>query len=355
MIIKEQSPPSYGSPGPLHPPRADEPSGREPGYVYYRVYAPDGAIPSKTAPNADSPFLGRIRAKSVPPPLNVASLKRTLAHAEGMPDTLGFRTALYRSPLDPGPMEELEKVAHSLLGTGTPFDAANALTLVFVDELTDQERASIPVTDKVPLDQGNTQHVYYRLHTRSGDDGSATAFDPDDSASGRVDIALITPPRDAQAVRRCIARVEGRPIYAFADLYANVADEEPLPDNAMVLFSFDGSNYRAGASPAEALRVVQPERRPGLYNRPLKVLTAQHYIRPPFQFTHLLSPQSGPDLEWLQVDAGDILYTDGVIHHSWKPRGVNYHLTAAQPVYTAITLRGFSGMVLPENVKFLDE
>ncbi|KAJ7024661.1 hypothetical protein C8F04DRAFT_1270045 [Mycena alexandri] len=391
MIIKDASPPAYGSSGQVKASRAHAPGGLQLVYVYYRAYAPDGAIPSRMAPDVNDSFVGRIRANSVPPPLNVASLKRTLAHAEGLPDTLGFRTALYRFPLDQTPMDEAEKVSDSFLGTGTLFTPANALTLVFVDELTDQEKQGIPLTETVPFSEP-IQYVYYRLHTRSGDDDSVNAFDPEEPAVGRIARALIAPPGDAQAVRRCIAKVEGKPIYAFADLYANAADEEPLAADVPVTVATPGSEFRVGSNPGNALSIVQPERRPGLYNRPLRVLLAQHATHP-FIFSHLrqhagpdllaqhatlplifsrLRQHAGPDLEWLEVNPGDILYADGIVHHSWKPRAANFHLNAAQVVYVAVDSRGFRGMVLAgglvshlsslvrsptvaANVKLLDE
>ena len=51
--------------------------------VYYRIYDEDGAISSKTSATPDDVCLGRINAKSVPPPHNVNSLKRRLAKASG--------------------------------------------------------------------------------------------------------------------------------------------------------------------------------------------------------------------------------------------------------------------------------
>ncbi|KAJ6486970.1 hypothetical protein C8R45DRAFT_1214242 [Mycena sanguinolenta] len=73
---------------------ASPPPYESPRYVYYRVYAAYGVIPSRTAPDPTQPSIGRIKATSVPPPLTAASLKHTLAHAEGIPDPLGLRSDL---------------------------------------------------------------------------------------------------------------------------------------------------------------------------------------------------------------------------------------------------------------------
>jgi hypothetical protein len=121
--------------------------------VYYRVYAPDGAIPSKTAPDPSNPFIGRIKATSVPPPLDAASLKRTLAQAEGIPDLGGWRTDLYRLPSHQAPMDDTEKVSILGLGTGIGLTATDALALVFIDDLTDEEKHEIPQIHEKPAEE----------------------------------------------------------------------------------------------------------------------------------------------------------------------------------------------------------
>ena len=44
-------------------------------FVYYRIFAEDGAIPSKIPFAAGDPFLGRIKDISVPPPRTVKAVK----------------------------------------------------------------------------------------------------------------------------------------------------------------------------------------------------------------------------------------------------------------------------------------
>jgi hypothetical protein len=65
--------------------------------VYYRPYCLDGAIPSKRAYPGGSPFVGRIKATSIPPPHSVASLKRALVQAEELPDPTGELTGIFQS------------------------------------------------------------------------------------------------------------------------------------------------------------------------------------------------------------------------------------------------------------------
>jgi hypothetical protein len=47
--------------------------------------------------NGPNPFIGRIKATSVPPPHTVASLKRALVQAEELPDPSGDLTGLFKT------------------------------------------------------------------------------------------------------------------------------------------------------------------------------------------------------------------------------------------------------------------
>ena len=54
--------------------------------VYYRLYSEDGSIPSKTPAAPGDPFLGRIKARLVPPPHTVKAVKRCIAKMENIKD-----------------------------------------------------------------------------------------------------------------------------------------------------------------------------------------------------------------------------------------------------------------------------
>ncbi|KAF8212658.1 hypothetical protein K438DRAFT_1957276 [Mycena galopus ATCC 62051] len=323
-------------------------------YVYYRVYATYGPIPSKRASDPTNPFIG-------------PSLKRTLAHAECIPDPLSLRTDLYRLPSDETPIPDAEVVP--ILGTayGTAATPADALALVFVDSFSDEEEQGVPQVDGGHALSSVAQDVYYRLHTRHGEDFSASAFDLDEPALGRIDISIVAPPRDALAIKRSVARAEGKPVYAFADLYTDLWDG-PVANNTCISVGAGFGEFR-GSSVADALRLVQPERRPGLYNRPLQVLQAQ---KPPsgpnlmYQFQRLRRSLPFP---WLEVFAGDIVHTDGVIQMVdvlAKANGVTHgpdvisfnqemFSNQPQPVYTAVNAVGVRGLIRAENIRFLDE
>jgi len=54
-------------------------------YLYYLLYANDYEMESKVAIDPERPSLGRIRADSVPPPRNLASIKRCISRVERTP------------------------------------------------------------------------------------------------------------------------------------------------------------------------------------------------------------------------------------------------------------------------------
>ena len=77
--------------------------------VYYRIYDEDGAICSKKPVNPDNPFLGRMKAKSVPPPHNVASVKCCIANFEGIKEDTP--TSLFVTLYSKSPMGKADKVS----------------------------------------------------------------------------------------------------------------------------------------------------------------------------------------------------------------------------------------------------
>jgi hypothetical protein len=122
--------------------------------------------------------------------------------------------------------------------------------------------------------------VHYHLHTLTGEDLSTRAFNPKEPAIGRVDKLEIAPPTDVLALKRCIARVEQKPIYVYGNLYGDVDETEPWDDKTHLADVHAGTF--PGSTAAAPLLIVQPERRPGLYNRPLNVLEAQSAARTAF-------------------------------------------------------------------------
>ena len=104
--------------------------------VYYRIYAEDGAIPSKTPVAPGNPFLGRIKARSVAPPHTVQTVKRSIAKVENIKDSTS--TSLFLTPYSQSPMGDTDKVA-ILSRTGLGSMAQDPLALVA--KMSDSERS----------------------------------------------------------------------------------------------------------------------------------------------------------------------------------------------------------------------
>ena len=76
--------------------------------VYYRIYAEDGGIPSKTPVTSSDPYLGRIKVESVPPPRTAKTVKRSIAKLENIKDRTS--TTLFPTLFIESPMDDAEKV-----------------------------------------------------------------------------------------------------------------------------------------------------------------------------------------------------------------------------------------------------
>ena len=84
--------------------------------VYYRIYAEDGAIPSKIPVTPSDPFLGRIKVRSVPPPRTAKALKRSIAKIEDIKDRTS--TSLFLTLYSQSPVDDVDKVTSIFNGTG---------------------------------------------------------------------------------------------------------------------------------------------------------------------------------------------------------------------------------------------
>ena len=130
--------------------------------VYYRIYDEDGAIPSSTAVDPGDPFLGRIKARSVPPPHRdtVYAVKRTIAKVENIKDRTS--TILFITPDSQLPMANSDKVILNRAGPGsTPQEP-----LVFVARISesDSERR-FPVRFKFGNGTPPGPEIRYRTST----------------------------------------------------------------------------------------------------------------------------------------------------------------------------------------------
>ncbi|KAJ7844323.1 hypothetical protein B0H13DRAFT_2411541 [Mycena leptocephala] len=91
-------------------------------------------------------------------------------------------------------------------------------------------------------------------------------FTLSEHAMGRVLKADVAPPWSISSIKRCIAKAEKKPIYAVADMYEDISAHEALE-------VYNSLPKASGATLEKPLVMVEPERRAGLHNRPLKILS----------------------------------------------------------------------------------
>ncbi|KAJ7804071.1 hypothetical protein B0H14DRAFT_2886032 [Mycena olivaceomarginata] len=287
------------------------PSAAEPHYIYYHIYAPDGILRCKKRLEAN-PFIGRVKTISVPPPHTVASLKRALVQAEGLPDPVGDLTGLFPSRDARAAMDLNARV--DILAGNFGATAETPVALVFLNSPV--QSLIVASEDDVGDYLGSESTLlYYRLYNRGGEEKSVRPFDPSEPGLGRVRRELISPPRNA---------LYGKPIYLFADLFTDLGADSAIPSADLV-------DDAAGSSKEHPIVLVQPERRAGLYNRPVQILAL---LPLPYR-TH------GPWVDgWLAPSVGDILQTDGITTYE-KRRWA---------AYTAVDEHGRTGCA-----KLLDE
>ncbi|KAJ7146948.1 hypothetical protein C8R44DRAFT_758529 [Mycena epipterygia] len=307
-IPDSDPPPVYDSQNMAETKKEQATSGPEPRYIYYRVYTLDGAIPSKSAFDSNDPFVGRIAARSVPPPRTVTSLKKCLTNMENISDPAGLRSVIYLTPAAPAPMSNSEKVVILGPGAGT-FNGSTpetAFALVFLEDLTAAEIAATRTMNNGESGKRNPEYIYYHLFTQVGEDTSTVSFNPHEPALGRVEKIHISPPHSPVTIKRHIARVEGKYIYGYAaQLYEDVSADTTIVDSSYLSLLQDDS---LGSTADKPMVLVQPERREGLYNCPVriisKVLHGEYWAR--------------------SMPVGTILYTDRTrywlnkIHHQYR-------------------------------------
>ena len=106
--------------------------------VYYRIYAEDGAIPTKTPAAPSDPFVGRIKARFVPPPHTAKTFKRSISKMENIKNSTS--TSLFLTPYSQSPMGDADKVT-ILYRTGPGSTPQEPLALVA--KMSDSERSAL--------------------------------------------------------------------------------------------------------------------------------------------------------------------------------------------------------------------
>ena len=246
--------------------------------VYYRIYAGDKAIPCKIPVAAGDPFLGRIKARSVPPPRTAESVKRSIAKVENIKDRIS--TTLFLTLYSESPMDDAEKV-NILNGIGP--EATLQEPLALVAKMSDSERSALesdgrsgvasaaePDTTSpelrygasIPSQDSNLSFrefflVFYRIYNKDGAIPSKIPVTPSDPFVGRIKVGSVPPPRTAKTVKRSIAIVEnitsrdGESLSLFLTPYS----KSPMDDtNKDIILNRTGTG--PGFTPQEPLALV---------------------------------------------------------------------------------------------------
>jgi hypothetical protein len=220
--------------------------------VYYRFYAEDGAIPSKTSASADEPFLGRVKADSVAPPHTVASIKRCLARYENVKDTARtslFLTSSSKSPLGNARRARILKPGHGRLDKYNDMGLSPQSPLALVAHVFESEHSGMESSELANrsvhapetryctsnaycslYNHVNVVTVYYRLYTADGDVPSKVSIDPDNPSLGRISAHSVAPCHTPTSIKRCISRVERNPALRNATLFADITCDTPMKD-----------------------------------------------------------------------------------------------------------------------------
>ena len=256
--------------------------------VYYRIYAEDGVIPSKTPIAPGDPFLGRIKVGSVPPPRTAQTVKRSISKVENIKDRES--TTLFLTPYSQSPMDDAEKVT-ILNGTGPGSTPQEPLALVA--KMSDSERRALESEGRDGLaiqssSEADTAHpeiryctsnqhsptfhfitsrllreVYYLLYADDNEMPSKVSIDPEQASLGRIRADSVAPPQSLTSIKRCISRVEGISALVSANLFADTSCDSPLKEDHISTLRTDGP----GLSQNEPMAIVikNPSRPDGKY------------------------------------------------------------------------------------------
>ena len=119
------------------------------------MYAEDGTFPSKSPVPLSDPFLGRIKALSIPPPHTLKSVKCSIARVENIKDSESM--SLFITPLSKSPMDEADK-AIFLNRTGAGPGSTPQEPLALVTKISDSERSALDSEGRIGLASAAAQH-----------------------------------------------------------------------------------------------------------------------------------------------------------------------------------------------------
>jgi hypothetical protein len=292
-------------------------------YVYYRLYAEDGAIPSMNPVYSDDPYLGSIPATLVVPPHTAASLKRCLSNVEKIDDKIP--TTLFIATSSQNPMDDNDHL--SIFADPGPGCTPNE-PMALVAKLPDVGRRSLD-TEAVSLSQESTspfekQYLYYQVYKAHGAIPSKQPADSNDPFVGRISIDSIPPPHTAATILRCISKAEELPNSRKSQLFTSISSESPIGDAHVSMLTGD----RPGSTPDDPMAFLVSK-----FAGQIRV-TGQH-----------IYGQTDPN--WLTCTVGEIL---DITHE--EPRNQTYIQNGARfkakqkyPAYEAMNNAGKVGFV----------
>ncbi|KIM75612.1 hypothetical protein PILCRDRAFT_827049 [Piloderma croceum F 1598] len=313
-----------------------------PRYIFYRVYAEDGAIPSVNSVYTDDPYLGRISAEIVAPPHIAKNIKLCLSGVEGIGDNTA--TNLFISVSSPTPMADDHCVPISEYpGPGCLPNKPMALVAMCTGadgrslEGVPAE-ADHPQEGTTPLE---TRYLYYRVYDKCRAIGVKKPASPDKPWIGRISVDSVPPPHTAASIMRCLSKVEDLANLKHPQLYLKCNSGSPIGANEHVSILTD---TRPGSTPEDPVAFVEsPDPPPAVKRSKSKVPKKMRVIN--------VSPHSKKDSSWLKIKIGEILTTvDDQPRQQQYKWFENAHQTAA---YKAINTAGERGFVSPACVEFL--
>ncbi|KAJ7647859.1 hypothetical protein FB45DRAFT_210140 [Roridomyces roridus] len=196
--------------------------------VYYRLYTPSGAIPVKEAASRPDPFVGRILARSVPPPHLAGVLKRRILAAEGLLDLMISVEESPNAQLVPSPSQSSPTTSRISL-SGSP---RLSRLLVRSTSVLNGKLLRPPSSNA----SHNRSSMYSLSSTTSRDTNNRNPYNYN-SYPSITSISSSTP----------------APTTNGTQIYASIYDSELMRDDAWVVLTGDG---RHGASPDNPLAVV---------------------------------------------------------------------------------------------------
>ncbi|KIM78070.1 hypothetical protein PILCRDRAFT_602777 [Piloderma croceum F 1598] len=227
-----------------------------PRYIYYRVYAENGAIPSANSVYIDDPYLGRISAELVTPPLTAVNLKRCISGMEGIDEKTASK--LFISASSQAPMHDDCRVSiFAYPGPGCEPNEPMALVVMRSQQgrapcqrVPAEAEHILPPESTTPF---KTQYLYYRVYKKRRAVKSKRPADPSCPWIGRISVDSVPPPHTATSIIRCISKAEEFDNSEDSQLWSNSLSESPIRGEHVSILT----SNRPGSTPEDPMAFVK--------------------------------------------------------------------------------------------------